>query len=311
MSPPTRMRPTSSPSETPPPRRLMRVALEVARAGHFVFPLWPRSKKPAVKDWEHAATRDPDGIRDRWAALPWNVGIACGPSGLHVIDLDDAHGHEPPEEWAGARHGRDVLARLAKVAGEPYPSHTYTVQSPTGGLHLYFRAPDEPELRPTVARLGWRIDTRGAGSYIIAAGSARAEGLYVALNRAPIAPLPDWLVTRLTPPPRPDPAEFVPRQDRHTVGELARAAAYVDRVADNIARARSGERRDTLNKAAFTLGRLIAGGDVAEGDARAALHEAAAHHDGIDGWTTAEAEKTITDGLADGGLYPRRLDDQS
>jgi hypothetical protein len=113
MSPPIRMRPTSSPTDTPQPRRLMRVALEVARAGHFVFPLWPRSKKPAVKDWENVATREPDGIRERWAALPWNVGIACGPSGLHVIDLDDAHGHEPPEEWAGARHGRDVLARLA------------------------------------------------------------------------------------------------------------------------------------------------------------------------------------------------------
>jgi hypothetical protein len=33
---------------------------------------------------------------------------------------------------------------------------------------------------------------------------------------------------------------------------------------------------------------------------------AAARHYGIDHWTTAEAENTITD-----GLHPRRLDDQS
>lgn len=128
MNTPSRMRPTSSASDSPP--RLMRVALETAAAGHYVFPLWPRSKKPSIKNWEQEATRDETAIRERWASLPWNVGIACGPSRLLVIDLDDAHGHEPPEEWAGARHGRDVLARLADAAREPYPAHTYTVQTP-------------------------------------------------------------------------------------------------------------------------------------------------------------------------------------
>ncbi|TVT23393.1 bifunctional DNA primase/polymerase [Amycolatopsis rhizosphaerae] len=303
------MRPTSSPTASPPPRRLMRAALEAATAGHYVFPLWPRSKKPSIKNWEQAATRDLAAIRERWATLPWNVGIACGPSGLLVIDLDDAHGHEPPEEWAGARHGRDVFARLAEVAGEPYPAHTYAVQSPRGGEHLYFRASAEPELRNTSGRLGWRIDTRGAGGYIVAAGSVRGEGLYVALNRAPIAPLPQWLVTQLTPPPLPEPAEFLPRQNRHTVGELDRAAAYLERVAENVALAQPGQRHDTLIRAAYTLGRLVAGGDIAEYDARAALHEAAARHVGVDDWSTAEAEQTISDGLEAGGHHPRCLAD--
>lgn len=308
MNTPSRMRPTSSASVCPP--RLMRVALEVAAAGHYVFPLWPRSKKPSIKNWEQEATRDETAIRERWASLPWNVGIACGPSRLLVIDLDDAHGHEPPEEWAGARHGRDVLTRLAEATGEPYPAHTYAVQSPRGGQHLYFQAPHEPKLRNTSGRLGWRIDTRGAGGYIVAAGSVRSEGLYVALNRAAIAPLPQWLVTLLTPPPLPEPTEFVPRHNRHTVSEIDRATAYLDRVADNVAHAQPGQRHDTLNRAAYTLGRLVAGGDIAEHDARAALHEAAAHHVGIDEWTTAEAEQTITDGLEAGARHPRRLTDQ-
>jgi len=133
----------------------------------------------------------------------------------------------------------------------------------------------------------------------------------VALNRAAIAPLPPWLVTRLTPPPLPEPAEFVPGHNQYTVSEIDRATAYLDRVADNVARAQPGQRHDTLNRAAYTLGRLVASGDIAEHDARAALHEAAAHHVGIDDWTTAEAEQTITDGLEAGARHPRRLTDQA
>lgn len=187
-----------------PPPRLKRVALEAAHAGHVVFPLWPRSKKPALRDWESAATGDEDQIRGWWSAVSYNVGIATGPSGLHVVDLDDGHGHEPPPQWPQARDGRDVLARLAEAAGQPYPGDTYTVATPTGGLHLYFRAPDEPELRSTVARLGWRVDTRGAGGHIVAAGSVRPEGYYRAMNHAEIAQLPLWLVEALNPPSSPD-----------------------------------------------------------------------------------------------------------
>ncbi len=114
----------------PRPPRLMRAALTTAADGHYVFPLWPRSKRPAVTGWETHATTNPDDIRRLWDTLSYNVGIACGPSGLHVLDLDDAHGDDPPDEWAGARHGRDVLARLAREAGEPYPVDTYTVCTP-------------------------------------------------------------------------------------------------------------------------------------------------------------------------------------
>ena len=168
----------------------MRVALDAVRDGHHVIPLWPRSKIPKDKGWESTATRDPERIRDIWRSLPYNVGIACRPSGLYVLDLDDAHGHEPPPGWAGAKHGRDVLARLADAAGQPYPAHTFTVRTPSGGLHLYFRAPVEPELRNTIGRLGWRVDTRGAGGYIVAAGSVGTTGIYKPMNRAPITALP-------------------------------------------------------------------------------------------------------------------------
>jgi hypothetical protein len=285
------------------PRRLMRAALEAARAGHFVIPLWPRSKRAISSGWEAAATRDEAVIVRRWRARPWNVAIACGPSNLVVLDLDDAHGQEPPEPWGGARHGRDVLGRLAAAAGEPYPSRTLVVRTPSGGVHLYFRAPPGNQLRNTVGRLGWRVDSRGAGGYVVAAGSVRPEGMYRAVNRAPIAPLPDWLVAALTPPPVPDPADIARCVRRTSTYVHAAVRGEVDAVVS----ARVGERHNTLLRAAGALGQLVAGGVLDEYDARTALRAAAAVHIGQDRWTEREADTTIAAGLTFGAARPRRI----
>jgi hypothetical protein len=284
----------------------MRVALNTVRDGHHVIPLWPRSKIPKDKGWESAATRDPERIRDIWRSLPYNVGIACRPSSLYVLDLDDAHGHEPPPEWAGAKHGRDVLARLADAAGQPYPAHTFTVRTPSGGLHLYFRAPAEPELRNTIGRLGWRVDTRGAGGYIVAAGSVSTTGIYKPMNRAPITALPPWLIPLLLPPEPPKPLRSTSRRPRHPDAYLD---AVVNGEADKVRTAPPGQRHHTLLRAAGRLGRWVGGGELDEHETRAVLHAAAAEHDGVEGWTVREAETTINDGLTWGRARPRSLAD--
>lgn len=80
--------PTHPPARRRPGRRLEAAALRATEAGWAVFPIRPRTKIPAVTDWEHTATTDPDQIRRWWAARPWNIGIATGPSGLLVVDLD-------------------------------------------------------------------------------------------------------------------------------------------------------------------------------------------------------------------------------
>src|SRR5262245_30999328 len=109
-------------------------ALRIAARGWPVFPLRPGSKLPAVRDWEHRATTDPEQIAAWWSRGPYNIGIACGPAGLVVLDLDAAHGHQPPRGWPEeVGHGRDVLRLLAREAGEPDPVDTYTVSTPSGG----------------------------------------------------------------------------------------------------------------------------------------------------------------------------------
>ncbi|WP_431428829.1 bifunctional DNA primase/polymerase [Actinophytocola sp.] len=297
---------------------LIREALRSADLGMFVFPLWPRSKVPALhgekhcprrgpcaqghRGWEAHATRDPELIRRWWQQWPLNIGVATGPSGLHVLDLDAAHGEDPPPRWAGARHGRDVLARLADQAGQPLPSDTYTVQTPSGGFHLYFRIPQVLNLRNTVARLGWRVDSRGGGGYVVAAGSLLTHGRYTVANDHSIASLPDWLIPLLRPPR----LVVHPTVAWHRLGPVSevRKDAYLTRIHDNVAATPEGYRHDTLVRAAFTLGRLAQGGDMTLEEARACLRDAVARWRGT---PSSKDLNTIEDGLEAGARQPRRL----
>ncbi len=196
---------------------LLTAALSHASRGWHVFPLRPDDKRPAFPDhtaddctgrdprcrtghvgWEQRATTDPDRIRRAWSHRPYGVGIACGPSGLVVVDLDvPKHpGDFPPAEWAAARDGGDVLGVLADRHGGTIDP-TYTVTTGRGGSHLYYHHPESgPELRNTNGDrggLGWKVDTRAHGGYVVAAGSTVAGRAYaVALDCDP-APLPAWL----------------------------------------------------------------------------------------------------------------------
>lgn len=285
--------------------RLRDAALAAAERGLYVFPCHPRGKKPAVPGWEQAATLDPDQITAWWTdGPPHNIGAATGPSGLVVIDLDDARGEEAPEEFAGATGGRDVLAMLADRAGHPAPFDTWTISTPTGGAHLYFRAPVGAQLRNSIGALGWRIDTRAHGGYVVAVGSVGKQGYYRPANDLPIAELPAWLATALTPPP----VEAASREslDLSRVRASAYVRAIVEREAHSVATAQVGTRHHTRLKAARTLGRLVGGGELDEHEAWAALADAAHGHIGHE-CTGREVEQDLRDGLAYGARRPRRI----
>lgn len=178
---------------------LIDVALGHAGRGWAVFPLLPRSKVPNGKlAWKgfHQATTDEAQIREWWGKAPAsNVGIACGMSGLFVIDCD----------WyvEGSKEAFDGL--LLELGGLP---RTYSVRTPQGGEHLYYRLPDvayepgpkEPKT-PFVGKLGVGLDVRASGAYVVAAGSIGPNG--------PGGPCYDPLapdVTRV--PPVPEPVEL-------------------------------------------------------------------------------------------------------
>ncbi|WP_370027732.1 bifunctional DNA primase/polymerase [Planotetraspora sp. GP83] len=80
-----------------------------------------------------------------------------------------------PPRTAGVNDGADVLAVLCEQAGQPLPFDTFTVRTRRGGLHLYFTAPiGGPVLGNTQGSrggLGWLIDTRAHGGYVVGPGS--------------------------------------------------------------------------------------------------------------------------------------------
>ena len=297
-------------------------ALACARRGWRVFPLTPRGKTPLAgfTNWEANATADADRIRAFWSRGRYNVGIACGPSGLVVIDLDTPKlGENPPAEWAlpGVNDGADVLAVLCERHGQPFPFDTFTVTTRRGGLHLYFTAPPGIALRNTSGRyrtgLGWLIDTRAHGGYVVAPGSfvdlPDGTGPYTVTNPTAPAPLPNWLAGLLAAARAPAP--HLSASDR--AGRVRDLPAYVRAAlkgeADRITQAVPGGRNHALNKAAYNLGRLTGAGVLPDETAWEVLWNAAAVHvcTGPAAFTPAEARATIRSALAAGARNPRTI----
>ena len=304
--------------------RLRQVALDAAVAGLFVFPVKAGSKIPAFhgetrcrgrgpcaeghQGWEQRATRDPVQIRCWWSSSTrWNVGIACGPSGLVVIDLDTRT--EPLPDWDGATTGREVLDQLAAQHGETLPD-TYSVRTPTDGEHAYYRMPEGLELRNTQGghghSLGPLVDTRAIGGFVVGAGSIRPEGAYLVAEHGLIAELPTWLATLLTPPPAPRP-QGPPTRGLSTKRANAYVAAIQADELDKVEHAAEGRRQVTLLGAARVFGQLVGGGELDADNAYAVLLDAAAAHIGVAGFTRAEAERTITRGMTFGIRAPRTI----
>lgn len=284
-------------------------ALAAAQRGWHVFPLLPGDKHPLKgRSWKPLASTDPQRIRRYWAHGGHNIGIATDPSGLVVLDLDlPKGGDQPPPEWdgPGIAQGIDVLAILAERHGERLPLDTFTVTTRRGGLHLYFTAPHEVKLPNTTGTLGWLIDTRASGGYVVAPGSYvdldDGAGPYTVTNPTPPARLPDWLTRLLTPPPPVQHRNLDPllkRISSHRTGYAGTALhGEVQRVLD----AREGTRNAALNAAAFALGQLTAAGLLPEDLVHDCLTAAATHI----GLPAQETAATIGSGLRSGARSPR------
>ncbi|MEU4686786.1 bifunctional DNA primase/polymerase [Streptomyces xinghaiensis] len=279
---------------------LLRAALEAAERGWHVFPLRPGTKRPALhgentctgtgpcanghRKWEQRATTDASRIRAAWSAAPFNVGIATGPSGLVVVDLDRPKGKGSGDAPCGAA----TFAALCERAGQAVPD-TYRVRTASGGEHLYFTAPTGARLTNTAGTVGELVDTRAWGGYVVAAGSTTPTGPYEALCAAETAAVPPWLQTILRPAPKGSQAPSAP------VTAQSRRYADVALTAEtrNVTSAAVGEREARLFRAARALGRFVAWGDLPRTAVETALQEAGE----AAGLTAAECRSTLRSAL--------------
>ncbi|MFE5406622.1 bifunctional DNA primase/polymerase [Streptomyces sp. NPDC056580] len=260
----------------------------------------------------HAATLNQERIQHWWAAHPeFGIGVSCGPAGLVVLDID-AHPAETPArdrilpgirigdhvDLTGLANGFHTLAILAALRGQPSPaddSTTLRVQTPSGGLHVWYRATDNRHWLSSVGSsrgraLAWQVDIRAHGSYIIAPGTSTQHGTYTPVGdtREPAA-LPLWLAQELArtghlpapnvPAPRPVP----PRAQQAVLAAGGRRSHVQHTLASVLAPVEAcgyvtegAGFSDTLNRAAYTLGGLIAAGRLTQEEAEEALTRTAA-----------------------------------
>ncbi|MEV6682283.1 bifunctional DNA primase/polymerase [Streptomyces erythrochromogenes] len=260
----------------------------------------------------HAATLDYSRIDQWWANNPrMGVGVACGPAELVVIDVDAHTGDLPPRDrllpgitvgeavdLRGLSTGFHSLAVLAALRGERSPADDHTtlrVRTPSGGLHVWYRATDGRQWQCSAGSgknraLAWQVDVRAHGGYIIAPGTSTSAGVYQPVGnvRQP-APLPVWLAQELQrtghlPAPHIPAARPVPPRARQAVlaagggqDKTSRLlTALLAEVASCAQHAEGTGFSEKLNRAAYTLGGLVAAGHLADSAALEALREAAA-----------------------------------
>lgn len=140
---------SKNPPETQSRSDLHKAALKLAAKGIPVFPCLPMGKEPATPQGFKDASSDPAQIDVWWFENPnYNLAIQPQNMGCAVIDPD---GETGLNSWA---------ALELEYGNAP---DTYTVRTPGGGLHLYFKG----DLPPSQSALADHIDTRGGGSYAL------------------------------------------------------------------------------------------------------------------------------------------------
>ncbi len=159
--------------------------------GWALIPVHPGSKVPIEKDWPARLARtraEVDRMLARWEGC--NLGLATGvASGVWVLDIDPQSGGDIKMAGLVAAYGR--------------LPETYTVQTPSGGLHYYFRMPDDFEPRNhqhgSGGKLPIGIDVRGWHGQVVVPPSMRSDGRYVTLTDVEAVRAPGWLLEMIQP----------------------------------------------------------------------------------------------------------------
>jgi hypothetical protein len=251
--------------------RLGRAAAELAAAGYHVHPLRARAKVPATRSGFKDATRDARQVARCWEAMPdANIGIACGASGIAVLDIDTKAGADPREILGRFDRGDAPVigTGLAPERSERYPCSL----AGRRGVQVYFRGD-----MPSAARLTIHgCEIKATGGYVVAPPSIHPSGVEYAGDLPPVGELPAvplWL------------AELVQRPERRpfvTVpGRAPEPSRVLDGLARTVAQAQAGNRNSSLFWACC---RAIERVDAGELDRHGALDAlaSAAHEAGLD-----------------------------
>jgi hypothetical protein len=244
-----------------------------------IFPADPADKSPLCTHGFHDATARAWQIRVWWRRWPnAMIGMPTGPrTRVWVLDVDNlelriflsSFGALNPNEWAGCNH---PLIQLIKDHGS-LPDTAISI-TPRGGWHFFFRW-DGTNIRNSIGKLGLGVDVRGIGGYVILPPSVRADGTpYRWYNPGVKATeAPTWLTEEiLKVQSRDEPRLTMPvitfngtpsKLNGSTRDRIWARAALEEECALVVA-APVGTRNTALNRAAFNLFQIVAGGALGE-----------------------------------------------
>jgi hypothetical protein len=235
-------------------------------------------KHPRTEHGVKDATTDP-AVITRWLEQ-WpdaGVGLATGTT-FDVLDLDDD----------------GALSYVTAEVCDPWALAGPVVH--TGrGWHFYLQPVPGARNR---ARLGAGVDYRAGGGYVVAPPSVHYSGVPYAWadhhgpdNSLPVCPAPVHALLEPSGAGRGTDTDRPPRQVSRGYGGRA-----LDGEVERLFSTPNGHRNDRLNVSAYTLGRLVVAGHLAEAEVRDALEMAGR----AIGLGAVEVKVTVASGLRAG-----------
>nr|WP_255771949.1 DUF3987 domain-containing protein [Microbulbifer guangxiensis] len=267
------------------PENLADAAHDLAQRGFSIFPLAPCGKKPVTSHGFKDATTDTQQISEWWAQNPnYNIGLRTGAK-FFVVDVDNV----------------EVFDRLV-VENGTLPECPVIL---TGrGRHYYFACPPGMQIKGRTGIAGC-FDIKAEGGYIVAPPSIHPSGARYQVKVASEGPLPTppgWLIDLIVPVTRKQSNTAMVMEAQAIAQAVSKyGESAINDACEKIASASAGERNETLNREAFSIGQLIAGGEVKHENAVTLMRSAALSS----GLKEPEVEKTLHSAVSSGMAHPR------
>lgn len=277
-------------------QEIFQSARQYMNHGIHAFPVG-KNKAPLVERWNDRHFDLPDFENAE------GIGSCPGlwPEPVIVFDLDGPMGRK---SW-------DIL--IDKYGHLP-PTYSVSTGRIDGGQHFYFKVPTgDLYIKSTSSKIAHKVDIRGTRGQAVLPPTVHKSGrqyqwkydgqIAAFVDTSKIPTLPDrWVQALIETDCAYHPKERKAQKERQST---SRSSAYglkaLEEETERVRSAPEGQRNDTLNRAAFSLGQLVAGGELSQSLAENALVDAAL----ATGLDEREVSKTLKSGLEKGMQEPR------
>lgn len=156
-------------------------------AGFALFPCKPGTKHPALKGYADLATSD-FAMLCKWLKANPNYNFACRPDKSRLVVLD-----------ADFPHGLHSLTFVEEIFGK-LPNDVLAQGTPSGGLHIVFRAPSGVTIRSSQVLLGPGLEIKALNMQFMVSPSEVNGIQYTWLTHNPVedirnpTPAPLWMI---------------------------------------------------------------------------------------------------------------------